>query len=191
MRLSSPCKGEVVNQGNERENLWSVFWFFVLHSWLYGANLLCTSGWLSARSGGRKNSSARNCRAADAILCYTAMQRQKTVSAHFTSEHILPFAFAERYRSTGTRGVAGDSGCCAPGGPSSECQVEQQLLRWQTQTWGSSPFKRQGTRICPPSNTISIICSVINCGRHSVSAACHILKQALLDTAVLRSIVGF
>ena len=28
----------------------------------------------------------------------TAVQSQKAVSAHFTSEQILPFGFAERYR---------------------------------------------------------------------------------------------
>ena len=30
---------------------------------------------------------------------YSAVQKQKAVSAHFTSEQILPFAFAEQYWS--------------------------------------------------------------------------------------------
>ena len=31
------------------------------------------------------------------IVVYTAMQSQKAVSAHFTSDHILPFGFAKQY----------------------------------------------------------------------------------------------
>ena len=32
-------------------------------------------------------------------LCYSAVKRQKAVSAYSTSEHILPFGFARQYTS--------------------------------------------------------------------------------------------
>ena len=40
-----------------------------------------------------------NIRSTPSVSYYTAMQRQKAVSAYFTSKQILPFAFAEQYMS--------------------------------------------------------------------------------------------
>ena len=47
------------------------------------------------------------------VACYIAVQKQKAVSAHFTSEQILYFAFVEQHTCLHyNNGIISDAYCC-------------------------------------------------------------------------------